>query len=240
VGQLNAGPDVRKTVGKWLASGLSEDKLKAAMQQPDFQQTFTFIRLAVADKGLYQQHVILDDYAAVPGVSQQPYLPNSLPKKVVAAHDFGVDDADLDLPADKAQTFTGSAQLVKLKPGDKLYRIANDPATDPYGRTGGYWTRTPPAELGEVVGGTAVMPEWNNYQQVYEFTVPDPGPDVPDYHAWEGPAAAQPVSGYYKEKENNGHSLAGGDNQLFLPNKLAWSDDFSKHITEVSSQHKSW
>jgi hypothetical protein len=60
VGQLNAGPDVRKTVGKWLASGLSEDKLKAAMQQPDFQQTFTFIRLAVADKGLYQQHVILD------------------------------------------------------------------------------------------------------------------------------------------------------------------------------------
>ncbi|MGI4733905.1 MAG: hypothetical protein ACRYG7_01875 [Janthinobacterium lividum] len=73
--QLQAGPDVRKTVGKWLASGVSEDKLKAAMQQPDFQQTF--IRLAVADKGLYQQHVILDDYAAIPGVSSLPYTRNS-------------------------------------------------------------------------------------------------------------------------------------------------------------------
>lgn len=37
-------------MGKWLASGLNEDKLRAAMQRPDFQQTF--IRLAVADKGL--------------------------------------------------------------------------------------------------------------------------------------------------------------------------------------------
>ena len=132
VGQLNAGPDVRKTVQKWLASGVSEDKLKAAMQRPDFQQTS--IRLAVADKGLYQQHVILDDYAAIPGVSQQPYVPNGLPKLPIAASDFGINDADLDLLVDKATTFTGSAQLVKLNPGEKLYRVANDPTTDPCGR----------------------------------------------------------------------------------------------------------
>ena len=31
VEQLKAGPDARKTVGKWLASGLNEDKLRAAM-----------------------------------------------------------------------------------------------------------------------------------------------------------------------------------------------------------------
>jgi len=238
VEQLNAGPDARKTVGKWLAAGVNEDKLRAAMQRPDFQQTF--IRLAVADKGVYQQHVILDDYDAIPGVSKQHYVNNALPRLPIAASSFGVDDKDLDLPPDKAQTFTGSARLVKLQPGDKIYRVANDPTTDPFGRTGGYWTRTPPAGLGEVVGGTAVMPEWNNYQQVYEFTVPDPSPGMPDYHAWEGPAANQPVSGYYPEKKDNGYCLAGGDNQLFLPNKFTRSADFGSHITNVTAQHKSW
>jgi hypothetical protein len=238
VEQLNAGPDARKAVGKWLASGINEDKLRAAMQRPDFHQTF--IRLAVASKGVYQQHVILDDYDAVPGVSKQLYAKNALPFAPIAASNFGVDDKDLDLPAGNAETFTGSAKLVKLQAGEKLYRVASDPATDPYGRTGGYWTRTPPTGLGEVVGGTAVMPEWNNYQQVYEFTVPDPGPGVPDYYAWEGPAANQPVSGHYPEKITNGHCLAGGDNQLFLPNKFTRSKEFGTHITDVTAQYNSW
>jgi hypothetical protein len=240
VTQLNAGPDVRKTVSKWLASGVSEDKLKAAMQQPDFQQTF--IRLAVADKGVYQQHVILDDYDAIPGVSNRPYVPNSLPFKVVAASDFGVNDPKLDLPPDKATTFTDEARLVKLQPGETLYRVACDPATDKFGRTGGYWTRTPPAALADVVGGTAVMPEWNNFQQVYKFTVPDPAldPTAPTYHAWEGPAAAQPVSNYYEEKNANGHCLAGGENQLFIPSKLAFDPQFGNHIQDVSFENKTW
>lgn len=58
------------------------------------------------------------------------------------------------------------------------------------------------------------MPEWNNFQQVYKFTVPDPAldPSAPTYHAWEGPAAAQPVSNYYEGKIDNGHCLTGGDN----------------------------
>ena len=240
VKQLNAGPDVRKTVAKWLASGLSEDKLKAAMQKPDFQQTF--IRLAVADKGVYQQHVILDDYTAIPGVSNRPYVKNGLPPKAVAASDFGVNNPALDLPPDKAITFTDKARLVKLKPGEKLYRVACDPATDPYGRTGGYWTRTPPAGLAEVVGGTAVMPEWNNFREVYEFTVPDPAtdPDAPTYHAWEGLAAAQPVSNFYEEKADNGHCLAGGENQLFIPSKLAFAPQFGNHIKNVTFEHNTW
>jgi hypothetical protein len=240
VEQLQAGPDVRKTVGKWLASGVSEDKLKAAMQKPDFQQTF--IRLAVADKGLYQQHVILDDYDAIPGVSKSPYVSNSLPLKAVVASGFGVNDPELNLPPAKAQTFTDQVRLVKLAPGDTLYRVACDPATDPHGRTGGYWTRTPPAALADVVGGTAVMPEWNNYQQVYKFTVPDPAldPAAPTYHAWEGPAAAQPVSGYYEEKIDNGHCLAGGDNQLFIPSKLAFDPQFDTYIKDVTLKHKIW
>jgi hypothetical protein len=240
VEQLQAGPDVRKTVGKWLASGVSEDKLKAAMQKPDFQQTF--IRLAVADKGLYQQHVILDDYDAIPSVSKSSYVSNSLPPKAIAASNFGINDPKLDLPIDKAQTFTDQARLVELKPGDTLYRVACDPATDPYGRTGGYWTRTPPAGLGDVVGGTAVMPEWNNFQQVYRFTVPDPAldPNAPTYHAWEGPAAAQPVSRYYEEKADNGYCLAGGDNQLFIPSKLAFDPKFGTYIQDVTFENKTW
>jgi hypothetical protein len=28
------------------------------------------------------------------------------------------------------------------------------------------------------------------FQQVHEFTVPEPGPAAPKYHAWEGPDAA--------------------------------------------------
>ena len=240
VTQLNAGPDVRKTVGKWLASGVSEDKLKAAMQQPDFQQTF--IRLAVADKGVYQQHVILDDYAAIPGVSDKPYVKNCLPPKAIAASDFGVNDPALDLPATKAVTFTGQARLVELKPGETLYRVACDPATDKFGRTGGYWTRTPPAGLAEVVGGTAVMPEWNNFQKVYKFTVPDPAkdPTAATYHAWEGPAAAQPVSNFYEEKAANGHCLAGGENQLFIPSKLAFDPQFGNHIQDVTFENNIW
>ena len=239
VTQLNAGPDVRKTVGKWLANGVSEDKLKAAMQKPDFQQTF--IRLAVADKGLYQQHVILDDYAAIPGVSNKPYVKNSLPFKAIAASDFGVNNPKLDLSPDKAKTFTG-ARLVQLKPGETLYRVASNPATDPFGRTGCYWTRTPPAGLAEVVGGTAVMPEWNNFQEVYKFTVPDPAkdPSAPTYHAWEGPAAVQPVSDYYKDKRNGAHSLVGGENQLFIPSKLAFDPQFGNHIQKVTFENKIW
>jgi hypothetical protein len=240
VEQLQAGPDVRKTVGKWLASGVSEDKLKAAMQKPDFQQTF--IRLAVADKGLYQQHVILDDYDAIPSVSKSPYTSNSLPFKAVAASDFGVNDSALDLPAVKAETFTDQARLVKLQPGETLYRVANDPTTDPHGRTGGYWTRTPPAGLSDVVGGTAVMPEWNNFREVYKFTVPDPAldPTAPTYHAWEGPAAAQPVSNFYKEKNANGYCLPGGENQLFIPSKLAFDPQFGNHIQNVTFENKTW
>ena len=239
VTQLNAGPDVRKTVGKWLASGVSEEKLKAAMQKPDFQQTF--IRLAVADKGVYQQHVILDDYTAVPGVSNKPYVKNSLPYAAIAASNFGVNNPKLDLPPAKAETFT-KARLVQLQPGETLYRVACDPATDPFGRTGCYWTRTPPAGLAEVVGGTAVMPEWNNFQEVYKFTVPDPAtdPSAATYHAWEGPAAAQPVSGYYPEKEANGYCLAGGENQLFIPGELAFKPAFGTHIQQVTFEQKTW
>jgi hypothetical protein len=157
----------------------------------------------------------LDDYDAIPGISKSSYASNSLPFKAVVASDFGVDNSELDLPPVKVETFTKQVRLVKFEPGNTLYGVACDPATNPYGRTEGYWTRTPPAALANVVGGTAVMPEWNNYQQVYKFTVPALDPAAPPTMPGRGPAAAQPVSGYYEKKAANRHCLAGGDNQLF-------------------------
>ena len=147
------------------------------------------------------------------------------------------------MPKANAPTFTGSATLVELRPGEKLYRVTSDPTTDKFARTGGYWTRTPPASLAEVIGGTAVMPEWNNFQRVYEFTAPpytDPDKREPKFHVWEGPAAAQPVSNDYPEKRFNGHSLAGGDTQQFVPNKFSRNPDFANHIQDITPQHKSW
>jgi hypothetical protein len=240
---LGAATTLRPQLAKWVQAGLSANKLQQALTSSTNPQQ-VLERLQQADKGLYQQRVVLDDYAHIPGVSPQLYQQNGLPDAPLAASAFGVADAAYDLPARNALTFTGSAKLTQLQPGEKIYRVACDPATDPYGQTGGYWTRTPPAQLADVVGGTAVMPEWNNFARVYELTVPPPDPatagSLPAFHAWEGPTAAQPVSGLYPEKQANGYCLAGGAPQLFLPTNLTRHPDFTKHIQDVSATHKSW
>ncbi|RZK30077.1 MAG: hypothetical protein EOO63_07615 [Hymenobacter sp.] len=201
-----------------------------------------FQRLQDANKGVYQQRVIIDDYDSVPGISKVPYVANGLAATPIPASLFGVADSDYDLPMINAPTFTESAVLVELKPGEKLYRVTNDPATGKYSKTGGYWTRTPPTQLADVVGGTAVMPEWNNFQRVYELTVPpdDPTGKFPKMYAWEGPAATQPVSGLCPEKKDNGYSLLGGEPQAFLTENITHHDDFATHIKDITSTHKSW
>lgn len=242
--------DVPATVAAWIAGGLSEDKLRAALQGATDKQ-LVFQRLQDATdplkkgKGLYQQRVVIDDYASIPGVHKAMYSPNGLPQLPVAASDFGVDDPTLDLPDFNAPTFTGHAALVELKPGETIYRVTNDPSVSEFAHVGGYWTRTPPADLAEVIGGTAVMPEWNNFQRVYAFTVPsytDQTKQEPKFYAWEGPTAAQPVSGDYPDKIQNGYSLLGGAPQLFLPEKIRREPayNFSSNVQDVTSIHKSW
>jgi hypothetical protein len=241
--KLPLGSGIRTTLAGWAAAGVSMAALQATFSAAaDPQVVVDRLKDAGKQKGLYQMRVVADDYAGLPGVSPTPFVDNSLPQLAIPASQFGVDNPALDLPDYVAQTFCDKAELVQLKPGDKLYRVANDPASDPQGHSGGYWTRTPPAGLHEVVGGTAVVPEWNNFQRVYEFTVPAPADPAIDssFYAWEGPAACQPVSKVYDDKRTNGYCLPGGDNQLFLPNKFTRSSDFGNHITDVSSQHKSW
>ncbi|RZL09166.1 MAG: hypothetical protein EOO62_14335 [Hymenobacter sp.] len=237
------GEPIRTTLAGWSAAGLSLTALQATFgAASDPQALLKQLREASKQKGLYQMRVLIDDYAGLPGVSATQYAPNGLPPDEIPASKFGVDDSTLNLEGWRAATFSDKAELVELKPGDKLYRVTSDPINDPLGHTGGYWTRTPPASLEEVVGGTAVMPEWNNFQRVYEFTVPDPAtdPTASVYHAWEGPAASQPVSLNYKDKVDNGHCLPGGGNQLFLPTKFTRAPDFGSHIIDVTSQHKAW
>ena len=183
--------DMPATIAAWVAGGLSESKLRAALGGT-VDKKLVFDRLQDAKKGIYQQRVVIDDYDNIPGISNAPYIANGLAADTIPASLFGVTDSDYDLPMVNAPTFTDSAVLVELKPGDKLYRVTNDPTISKYAKTGGYWTRTPPTQLADVISGTAVIPEWNNFQKVYELTVPahDPTSTLPKMYAWEGPTAA--------------------------------------------------
>ena len=245
---LGPAAGVRSLVATWVAGGLDEQKLSEFMQAAADKRV-VFERLAKANdpmqkgRGVYQQRVVIDDYKKIPGIKAALYAMNGLPNLAIPASFFGVNDPTLDLPAGNAPTFTRSAALVEIKPREKLYRVTNDPTNEPFARTGGYWTRTPPASLADVIGGTAVMPEWNSFQCVYEFTVPpytDPVNQEPKFYAWEGPTAAQPVSGDYVEKIANGYCLPGGDPQVFIPNKYTRDAKFGDNIKDITSAHKSW
>ena len=245
---LGPAAGVRSLVATWVAGGLDEGKLGAFMRAAaDMPVVFERLRDAAdilkKGKGVFQQRVVIDDYTNIPGLLPRAYISNGLPKALIPASDFGVDDPALDLPENNSTTFAGKAELLEVKPGEKLYRVTNDPKTDSYAKTGGYWTRTPPASLAEVIGGTAVMPEWNNFQRVYEFTAPaysDPINEEPKFYVWEGPTAAQPISNIYPEKLSAEYSLAGGNIQQYVPNKFSRDPNFANHIQDVTSSHKSW
>jgi hypothetical protein len=155
--KLLAGSGIRATLAGWAAASVS---LAALALQATFsavvnpQVIVNRLKDAGKQKGLYQMRVTADDYAGLPGVSPTPYVPYGLPPIGIPASHFGVDNPSLDLASYTAETFCNKAELVELQPGDKLYRVANDPASDPLGHSGGYWTRTPPAGLASVVGGT--------------------------------------------------------------------------------------
>ena len=245
---LGPAAGVRSLVATWVAGGLDEGKLgafmRAAADKPIvFERLRDAVDLSKRGKGVYQQRIVIDDYDACPGVCAGKYVGNGLPPIAIPANTFGVDNPDFDLPEGNAPTFTGGAVLVEIKPNEKMYRVTSDPISEKFAKTGGYWTRTPPTNLAGVIGGTAVMPEWNNFQRVYEFTAPpytDPINKEPKVYAWEGLAAVQPVSNIYKEKKDNGHHLPGGEMQLYIPSKLAQAPVFDRNIQDVSSQYKSW
>ncbi len=49
---------------------------------------------------------------------------------------------------------------------------------------------TKPQQLDDVIGGTAVLPEWNNFEYIHEYIIPD-GVTI---KCWKGRTSSQPVS----------------------------------------------
>ena len=223
--------EVTGHVATWEKNGLSVEKL---IEVVSHKQMFDGLLSA---KSVHHQRVIIGDYESVPGLTEGYYVNNSRLDEPILASDFGVSDSEYDLPAAKATTFTGPVVLRELEPGEKLYRVTTDHTTDPRAKTGGFWTRIPPAALADVIGETAVRPEWNNFQAVYVYEVPPyADPLHPDkIYVWEGAAAAQRVS-----DTTDTHHLAGGGQQVFLSNKIAWAPGFSKDITDITPTHKKW
>ncbi|MFO0321361.1 MAG: hypothetical protein ACK504_02925 [Bacteroidota bacterium] len=87
--------------------------------------------------------------------------------------------------------------------------------------------------LTEVIGGTAVMPEWNGFTKVFEYTVPSGGIKV-----WKGKAAAQPIS-QLPQLQSNTHMLAGGEYQIFI-NDILRNQAFEDAIENVTLTYKKW
>lgn len=161
-------------------------------------------------KSIFHQRVLIDDGVdAIPGISKGAFVANGLPRTMILPTPV---DSALSLPASEAPNFV-SAVDVTLAAGTKIYRVIGGSGSF---STGGYWTATAPANYAEIIGGTAVQPEWNAFSEIVEFTVPAGGMKV-----WKGKAAAQNIASVpnkfidvYKLKYN----LSGTGNQLFIPN----------------------
>ena len=92
---------------------------------------------------------------------------------------------------------------VRLKPGDKIYRIIGD-SNNP---AGSYWARELPVSRADWRERFAVLSSWNSNGKYVEYTVP-PGPDL---HVWEGVASAK------RSEVDPDWFLPGGGTQIWLP-----------------------
>ena len=102
--------------------------------------------------------------------------------------------------------------------GTKIYRVTGgDPA-------GSYWVIKKPNSIGDVIGGTAVQPEWNNFSKMYVYEVPK-GQTL---KVWQGTTAKQPIT----TGVTNPH-LPGGEQQLFIPEILR-DNTFKNLIQEIA------
>ena len=197
--------DNLENISKWLDEDIEPQKLTDGIAKSRSKQNL-IDELGTAKSKLHVQ-VLIKDYDNIPGIIKGRYTPNgsTLLDKIDLPNSW---TNDLDFPKNQIQNFTGKISPLELKPGDKIYRVS-----DANGASGPYWTRTKPEKLYDVIGGTAVLPEWNNFQYLYEYTIPN-GVTI---KCWKGKTARKPVS--YKPDGTplpNNYHLSGGDEQLFI------------------------
>lgn len=217
------GQSARMKIQAWIENGLD---------QIQFRNTFVgssdklglFNKLENA-KSIYHQKVIIKDFS-IPGITKGQYISNSvdnITRNVIKT----ISNKSFTLKTYQAETFQkfgainlresveviedlgNGIELVKVKPGTKLYRVydgyQNGINSMPYGN---YWAFEKPTLLDEVFGGAAVQPEWNSAIKIIEIEVPSEG-----ILGWRGLAAKQPLS----NNENiSNYYLKGGAEQLIF------------------------
>ena len=197
---LRKKPENLESISKWLDEGIEPQKLTDGIAKSRSKQNL-INDLGVAKSKLHAR-VLIKDYDNIPGVAKGRYISNSSSMADKADLPFGW-PSDLDIDKGIVETFTGKIEPLELKPGEKIYRVS------PAGRQSGtYWTRTKPDKLDDVVGGTAVQPQWNNFEYIHEYVVPE-GKTI---KTWKGKTARQPVS----QTTPSNYHLPGGDEQLYI------------------------
>jgi len=169
----------------WVDNGLDESKLALALKNAnDPDALFNNIDNALS---IHHQRVYIEGYTNIPGVnagtiSQGVNISSGIADKAPLPSSW---NPDFDLPSGQIGNFSGLISSETLKGGTTIYRVqAYDRADGPW------WTLEPPSNVGEVIGGTAVRPEWNNYEYLHTYTVPK-GVEI---KCWKGKAAKQQIT----------------------------------------------
>ena len=162
---LRTKPANLESINKWLKEGIEPQKLTDAITKSSSKQNL--IDQLGAAKSRLHAFVLIKDYENIPGVAKGRYYSNS--STIADKVDLPVGwPSDFDINQRTVETFTGKVEPLELRPGDKIYRVSSV-----NGGGGPYWTRRKPEKVEEVIGGIAVQPEWNNFEYIFEYTVPE-------------------------------------------------------------------
>ncbi|SEJ15385.1 hypothetical protein SAMN04487995_3498 [Dyadobacter koreensis] len=190
------GQGTKTTIEGWINAGLDEEKTKEAFGKSGNKAgLFSSLKTAIS---IYDQRVYIEDWDRIPGIERGNYVANGLKS---GASNPVWNNSELDLSAADAANFV-DAKADDLPAGTKIYRVTGEnPA-------GGYWTIQVSGSVGDVIGGTAVRPAWNNFSKMYVYEVPA-GQTL---KVWRGTTAAQQIADGVINP-----FLAGKAEQLFIP-----------------------
>ena len=123
------------------------------------------------------------------------------------------------LEPDTADSFLGQ-KYTEIIPtsGETFYRVGSD-------KLGTYWSRTKPTSQIQAMSENAILPDWNNFSYVHEFTVPKKFSET----LYEG--VSSNMSGKIrKQGERASTFFHGGGNQIYIPEKVLNLSPFKESI----------